>query len=421
MSIFHINKKAFDRNFAIAKCVHRMEKVSDKNMQEVASFVRTRNEQERPLYSVENGIAHISISGILIPKADFWLDYWDISNTSFDVLLEAIAKAESDSEVSDIQYDVHSPGGYVELSDLVCEAIFNGKKPSVAVISGMCCSLAYKFASQADKIIATTRGVDVGSIGTVVDIVDWSGWEEAQGIRSLSITNRTSTDKRPDVSSEEGLDVIRDEMDENQEVFEFYYNRGREGKANYSLENVRSLNGRVVKAKKALALGLIDQIGGEFTIQKVAGAGSGVESGISHEGETEMGLKSFLEGNPEAKAQYDADISAASAAGSATGEKTAKAEQDRVLALVSASGAQLSASVMGAIESGTEPGQYALSVLESQRTSAKTAAATVASQVPAITPAPTAQEDAEKVSSINETDAEREKKATAKFNSEGAK
>lgn len=359
MSMFHIEPKFAGRHFSIMAEVKRRSKVRDADLKSITQVVQKIVDSPSGDRSyIKNGsVAHISVEGVLMPARSWMYDWMEIRQTSYRDILNGIARAEADEDIVDIYLDINSPGGYVEMSDEVADAIANASKKVTAVVTNMCASAAYKLASQADTIVSATRGAKIGSIGTVVDLVDYSGWEEEVGIKSLSITNRKSTDKRPDISTEEGQDVVRDEMDDIQEIFELYIEEGRSGKNNFSMDNVHSLNGRVVNSIKALELGLIDKIGVDETVL----LRSDDDTLQSNNKGGSVNLQEILAQNPEAKKQYEEDIAQASAAS----DEKVTAESARVNEILSAANVVVPESAKKAIAGGMSKSDYIVSAFES--------------------------------------------------------
>lgn len=103
--------------------------------------------------------------------------------TSTDEFGREFDQAVSDPDVGAILMDVDSPGGSVfgvhELSQKIFEA--RGKKPIVAIANSEAYSAGYYIASAADELWVTPTGM-VGSIGVLSMHVDWSRWNEQQGL-----------------------------------------------------------------------------------------------------------------------------------------------------------------------------------------------------------------------------------------------
>ena len=207
-------------------------------------------------YSVADGVAYIDISGMLVPKDDKMLDYFGIDYTSYESIQNQTIMADSDPAIKEIVYNVNTGGGYVDGVDYTAEIIKNTTKPTTATIFGMSASAGYYLSSQADKVEAVTIGSMIGSIGVAVNVTDFSSFYEQNGIKEYDLTNDDSTDKRPNISEDAGRRVIVDELNDIYAVFEERVITAR----GISADAIKSLNGRTVTARKALELGLIDNI-----------------------------------------------------------------------------------------------------------------------------------------------------------------
>lgn len=103
--------------------------------------------------------------------------------TSTDEFSREFDEAINDRDVGAILIDVDSPGGSVfgvhELSQKIFES--RGRKPIVAIANSEAYSAGYYVASAADELWVTPSGM-VGSIGVLATHVDWSRWNEKQGL-----------------------------------------------------------------------------------------------------------------------------------------------------------------------------------------------------------------------------------------------
>lgn len=212
------------------------------------------------LYQVRNRQAIIPISGSL--SRDGVISYWFFSvqdnARSYNAIIEATQKADSDPEVDTIVYEINSPGGYVDGVDEAGAAIANAKKPTMAKVGGMAASAAYWLASQADSIEATSRTARFGSIGVIVQMYDYREYFESMGIKEFIITSTDAPNKYSDPSTPEGMKSIVSELDDLHSVFASRVAEGR----GVSLETINKDFGQggVLIAEKALQAGMIDTI-----------------------------------------------------------------------------------------------------------------------------------------------------------------
>ena len=163
--------------------------------------------------------------------------------------------------VSALVVNIDSPGGQVDGTATLADAIAGLSIPTVAVVNdGMACSAGYWIASAADTIYATHATSEVGSIGVYATLADFSKFYEDNGIRVEDVYAEQSTEKN---------NGYRDWKAGNAETFqkrltgvatEFIdtVTINRAGRLN--TEAADPFKGAVYGAKEALAIGLIDGI-----------------------------------------------------------------------------------------------------------------------------------------------------------------
>lgn len=139
-------------------------------------FGGRREDGERKPYTLQSGIATITIRGALSQYGGFW-------TTGYEQIRENIRTALADSAVKAILLNINSPGGaeagLFELADWI-HAVHE-QKPMYAYADAMMCSAAYCIASSTGTILAP-RMATVGSVGVVMMHTDWSKWNEKTGI-----------------------------------------------------------------------------------------------------------------------------------------------------------------------------------------------------------------------------------------------
>jgi len=204
---------------------------------------------------VKDGIAVIPIQGILTKSpAGFGLIRMILGGTTYQEIVQGIQEAESRDDVQKILLDVDSPGGTVAGAFAAADAIKEAKKPVEARISGLAASGAYLLASQADKIISENAADRIGSIGVRVSMF--------VSDRIVDITSRKAPYKAPDVTTQAGMDKVRDELDMMHNLMVSTIARGRDITAD--IVNSEFGQGMTFTADIALRRGMIDAIeGGE--------------------------------------------------------------------------------------------------------------------------------------------------------------
>lgn len=214
----------------------------------------------------ENGTAHIPMIGLLTPKVNPCAAFFGSAETEYGFIKAAIEEAENDPAVKEIGFDVNSPGGYVTGVDVTGRAIAESKKPTIAFVSNMAASGAYWLSSQADRVIASSPTDLIGSLGVVVEEIDRTKADEAQGITRRVYTSSDAPDKRIDTSTEEGQLKIIAQLDETHAIFAARVASGR----GVSIEKVNSEfgHGGLMVAEKALKAGMIDEVIGAIEKKK---------------------------------------------------------------------------------------------------------------------------------------------------------
>ncbi|HXE53708.1 MAG TPA: S49 family peptidase [Tepidisphaeraceae bacterium] len=138
---------------------------------------------DNPLNLTTEGgkVAVINLIGVLT-KYPTWADRYMGFCPAYDVM-NALREAIDDNSVETILLHIDSPGGFVngsvELADAVAAAA--KQKPVIAYVSGLCCSGAYWIASQATKIVCRPES-EVGNIGVYSVLADLSKAYQDVGI-----------------------------------------------------------------------------------------------------------------------------------------------------------------------------------------------------------------------------------------------
>lgn len=224
--------------------------------------IEPRNDEELAAsYGVdENGVAHIPIVGELTSQAetDVCGAYTAEALTEYGFIQAATKAADADTTVNAIAYEVSSPGGYVDGVEDTANVIRSASKPTVARVGSMAASAAYWLASQADKIVATSRASRVGSIGVAVEEYDMTQALENAGITRRVYTSTDAPDKRPDTRTEEGQAKVVSMLDDLHSVFVQSVAEGRGVSVKTVNENYGK--GAVLIAEKAARAGMIDGV-----------------------------------------------------------------------------------------------------------------------------------------------------------------
>ncbi len=201
--------------------------------------------------NVAGDTAEIRVEGVLTPKPDLFAMFFGGGNTTYRDIQAALAAAQVDPAIRKVTLMVSSPGGTVEglFETLGAIEALKAAGKSVTVKANQAHSAAYAIAAVAGRILADTPASMFGSVGVAASFfVD----EEV-----IDIANTESPNKRPDVTTPEGQDVVRQELDALFEIFVDAIARGRGVKADVVKETFG--RGASFVASEAARRGMIDK------------------------------------------------------------------------------------------------------------------------------------------------------------------
>jgi signal peptide peptidase SppA len=209
-------------------------------------------------YEVQDGVAVIPVCGVLSKNTD-GISRLFFGELETDEVVSAIERAAADPKVQATVLDVNSPGGLAcgmpEASARVREAAKS--KPIVAHTSDLMASAAYYLASQCTEIMATKSG-NVGSIGTIVSFIDYSGAFARAGLKQ-----EVFTDGSPyKAMGMPGTALTPEQRDEIQQRVDIIGRDFRQDvKAARPFLRESAMRGQVYLGQQAVEIGMIDRIG----------------------------------------------------------------------------------------------------------------------------------------------------------------
>lgn len=207
---------------------------------------------------VRDGVAIIPVHGPLMNRSNFVSRIF--GDATYDVLAQDIAAAAADPDIEAIVLDIDSPGGMVsglaELADMVRTAA--SQKPVTAYVSGMAASAAYWIASAANEVIAGETA-QLGSIGVVMTITDFSGAREDAGIKDYEIVSTQSPHKRLDPADDSDMARLQARVDSLASVFVAKVAEYRGVSVDAVQENFGQ--GDILVGQSAVSAGLADRLG----------------------------------------------------------------------------------------------------------------------------------------------------------------
>jgi len=203
----------------------------------------------------ENSIAYINISGPILKYGG------ECGEPGAQHFTSWIKMANASPKITGILLNIDSPGGMVDGTQSLVDAIKSSKKPIVAFIDdGMMASAATWIGSAATEIYASQKTDTIGSIGVYCTIYDFKGYFEKNGVKIHEIYAPQSTDKNKDYRDaiEGKYDGIKSELQFIADEFINSVKENRAGKLNISKEN--PFTGKMYPAEEAMSIGLIDGI-----------------------------------------------------------------------------------------------------------------------------------------------------------------
>lgn len=254
----------------------------------------------------ENSIAIIPITGVITKYYVWWMN-----STSSMMINQWVKQAEANPKIKKILFVIDSPGGMVYGTRTAVKTIFNCTKPTMAFVNdGYAASCGYWYASACDTIWCSQPTDLLGSIGTKVTFIDYSGYYEAMKIKVHDINADQSPDKNK--NSKEALKgnyklIRQEELNPlaAQLIEDVKLHRGDK----INLEAGDPFTGNIYMYKKAKSIGLVDGIG---TIEEALSFLETTEDkSIVNYNSEKMSLKKWLSGEKSGKEGDDVTVTAA--------------------------------------------------------------------------------------------------------------
>jgi len=287
------------------------------------SFLNERKKLESGELTVADGTAIIPIRGTLSNRASFFSFLYNGSLNTYPSIIKQFNAAEVNPSVEKIRMLVDSPGGAADGLFNLLYIIQGMSKPVEAIVETRADSAAFGIVAQADKIIAANDMSEIGSIGVGTSFYVSNSF--------VDITSSDAPQKWPDVKTEEGVEIVRAELDEIHEKFAGIIAEGRAAATGKTVTidtvNKKFGQGGTMLAEAGLAAGMIDEI--QSAPDRISNAGffknsdsssPGFQSGTKTETESFMDIRELKTKHPEV---YEAAVKA--------GQET---ERERVSALL---------------------------------------------------------------------------------------
>lgn len=219
-------------------------------------FFRSTAEAD-PGYDMAEGIAIISVQGILVQKLGSLRPRWGMSG--YDGIRQGFLTALCDPDVAGICLDIDSPGGEVAgCFDLVDDIYASrGVKPVHAILTENAFSAAYAIASAADRIHVPRTG-SVGSVGVIMIHCDWSQRIKDEGLAFTLITygDRKAEGNAYTRLTEQACTAMQDDVDALGRLFIRTVSRNR----GITEDAVRQTQAGCFLAAEGVRIGLADAV-----------------------------------------------------------------------------------------------------------------------------------------------------------------
>lgn len=303
---------------AVYRAHIRGEKIDVKGIEAKVSKYVSDIDNERG-YTIQNGIAVITIDGIITKRRSLFGFFFGASSSLY--IKQAYQAANNDPAVKAILLAIDSPGGTVDGAQELAGYIYdNKKKPVYAYSDGILASAAYWIGAAADKIYISSGTVEVGSIGVVATHIDQSKFDEMMGDKYTEITagkyKRIASVHAP--LTEEGQSYLQGQVDTLYAVMieDIARLRGR------TVDQVLAMaDGKIFIGQQAVDVGLVDGVATiEATVEKL-------------KGETKMEYAEFKQKYPALyQAAVDEGVTQGRSDGMAQGAKEgAESERKRIV------------------------------------------------------------------------------------------
>lgn len=180
---------------------------------------------------------------------------------SAEAILKEIEKAQKDKNIKGVLLNVDSPGGAVPPSIEIAYAIKELKKhkPVVAYASGVMASGSYYGSIYANKIIANPGSI-VGSIGVIMESANVEELMKTIGIKTQIV--KQGTYKEAGTPTREWTAEERAELETlTKDTYELFISDVAEARGLDVTKAKEYADAHIFSAKRAKAVGLIDEIG----------------------------------------------------------------------------------------------------------------------------------------------------------------
>ena len=237
---------------------------------------------EPPSMDIVNGVAVIPVDGVIAKRMNMLTKI--SGGVSTELVTRDVKAALADPSVKAIVMAIDSPGGSVDGTQELAQAIFSGRgtKPIIAYADGLMASAAYWIGSACDKVVMSGETAAIGSIGVVATHVDVSQAEKQRGVKTTEVVagkyKRIASQYAP--LSEAGLQTMQDQVDHIYSVFVNDVAKHRGVTPDVVLKGMG--DGRIFCGSQAIEAGLVDGFATlEGLISGLASGGHGWSTSVA--------------------------------------------------------------------------------------------------------------------------------------------
>ena len=216
---------------------------------DLSAFINPRPDAEID----SNGIAHIHITGTLgkhmsqIEKS--------CGNTGYEQIEDEIAQAQADG-ARGFLFHVNSPGGMASGNIETADLISSLRVPTAVWIDELAASAAYAL-SVGGGLIVASPSAQVGSIGTILPLVDISAAWEQRGWKPAYITH-TGGDLKDATWPPSFTEAHRAHL---QEMVDEYFGQFRDHVLRHRQVGPGAMRGQTFIGRRAKEANLVDHVG----------------------------------------------------------------------------------------------------------------------------------------------------------------
>lgn len=215
---------------------------------------------EREPYQLKDGVAVIPIQGVMTKVDSAWNRICGMTSTA--LVQQDLQAALDDPQVHSVLLWIDSPGGMVDGTQELADAVFaaRSQKPILALGDGCMCSAAIWVGAAAEQVFITSDTTLVGSVGVVTSHTDISQQEAQAGRKTKVLTSGRfkAIDHQHAPLSQEGEAYIQARLDYLGSIFVDSIAKFRGVSVDTVLADMA--DGRVFLGQQAVEAGLVDGV-----------------------------------------------------------------------------------------------------------------------------------------------------------------